>query len=124
MVMIDNIISCYDRDVVTSFFIDEKNIFCKNGFFAEPGLVENIAQSAAAKIGFLTKPGEKEILLGYICSIKDLVINFLPPVNSIITTEIIVENELMGFTIISGKVMSGDNLACKCEMRIFAQEKK
>jgi 3-hydroxyacyl-[acyl-carrier-protein] dehydratase len=121
MVMIDNIIYCDEKKIISSLFIDPENIFCKNGYFREPGLIENIAQTAAAKIGYLTKIEEKEISVGYICSIKDLKIYFLPPANSEIETEIYVTNELMGFTIIYGKIFSDNKIVSECEMRIFAQ---
>ncbi|MDD5570079.1 MAG: hydroxymyristoyl-ACP dehydratase [Bacteroidales bacterium] len=122
MVMVDNIIFCDEKKIITTLFIDENNIFCRDGFFREPGLIENIAQTAAAKIGYLSKIKGKEVLIGYIGSIKDLIIHFLPAVNTEVTTEVSVENEVMGFTIIHGKVMSSDKIAAECEMRIFLKE--
>ena len=119
MVMIDKLIYSDNKRTETSFFIKEDNIFCENGVFCEPGLIENIAQTAAARQGFLVKKGKSDVLIGYIGAIKNLKINFLPKINTEINTEIIIENEILGVTIIYGKVKCNDKVAAECEMKIF-----
>jgi len=122
MVMVDNIIFCDEKKTITKFFILNENIFCTNVGFTEPGLIENIAQTAAARLGYLNKINAKEVLIGYIASVKDLAIHFLPSVNTEIQTEICIENEVLGFTVIRGKVFSENRLAAECEMRIFVHQ--
>ncbi len=52
-VMIDRLVSS-DADIIkTSFKITGDNIFVTDGRFREPGLLENIAQTAAARAGEL-----------------------------------------------------------------------
>ena len=51
MQMVDTIISITNTDILTEFFIDEKNIFVYDDFFSEAGLIENMAQSCSAIIG-------------------------------------------------------------------------
>jgi predicted hotdog family 3-hydroxylacyl-ACP dehydratase len=121
MVMIDKLIYSDDKRTETSFFIKEDNIFCEKGVFCEPGLIENIAQTAAARQGFLVKKGKSDVLIGYIGAIKNLKINFLPKINTEINTEIIIENEILGVTIIYGKVKCNDIVAAECEMKIFIE---
>ncbi len=121
MVMIDKLIYSDNKRTETSFFIKEDNIFCENGVFCEPGLIENIAQTAAARQGFLVKKGKSDVLIGYIGAIKNLKINFLPKINTEINTEIIIENEILGVTIIYGKVKCDGKIAAECEMRIFIE---
>ncbi len=87
--------------------------------FSEAGLTENIAQTAAARMGYLTKSQGKEPLIGYIGAIKNLKIHFCPPVSSLLITEIIVTSEIIGFTLIKGTVMAEGKEAAECEMRIF-----
>jgi hypothetical protein len=53
-VMIDALLFSDEKRTVSSFKIPEKNIFVKEGLFLEPGLVENIAQTAAARAGHET----------------------------------------------------------------------
>ena len=121
MVMIDKLVYSDDKKTETSFLIKEDNIFCENGVFCEPGLIENIAQTAAARQGFLIKKGKSDVLIGYIGAIKNLKINFLPKINTEINTEIIITNEILGVTIIYGKVKCNDKVAAECEMKIFIE---
>jgi hypothetical protein len=85
-------------------------------------LIENIAQTCATRIGYFNKVNQKEILIGFIGAIKELKIFSLPPVLTEITTEIFIETEIMGFTLIRGKVFSGGNLCAECEMRILIKQ--
>ena len=48
MVMVDKLIFAEEKKVVTSFLIRRDNIFCSDGVFTEAGLIENMAQTAAA----------------------------------------------------------------------------
>jgi len=65
------------------------------------------------------KHEKSDVSTGYIGAIKNLKINFLPKVNSTISTEVIIENEILGVTIISGQVKCNGNIAAECEMKIF-----
>ena len=47
-VMIDKLINFSETTTSTSFCIKADNIFVAHDYFKEPGLVENIAQTAAA----------------------------------------------------------------------------
>lgn len=119
VVMIDELLYSDDKKSFTHLFICEDNIFCNNGYFTEPGLLENMAQTAAAWLGVMNKSKNKEIQIGYIGAIRDLIINFLPEVNTEIFTEVVLENEVLGCRAVRGTVKSSDKIAVTCEMRIF-----
>ena len=119
MVMIDALTRADERMACGSLFITASNMFCENGKFAEPGLIEFIAQSAAAYTGFKNKTASTGVTEGYIGAIKNLVIYDLPAAVSTIVSEIIVENEIVGYTIITGRVYFGNKLMAECEMRIL-----
>jgi hypothetical protein len=53
MVMIDEGLACDDRHIVTGFRVDTGNVFGQHGIFTEPGLIENIVQTAADRTGWL-----------------------------------------------------------------------
>ncbi|MCK5765821.1 MAG: hypothetical protein KAH26_07550, partial [Bacteroidales bacterium] len=53
MIMVDTLISHDDRRTVTAFTIKKENIFVVNGRFSEAGLIENMAQSAALRTGWI-----------------------------------------------------------------------
>lgn len=118
MVMIDKLFISDAESTVTGLFIREDNVFSYEGFFTEPGLVENIAQTAAIRAGFMFKHAGKEAPMGYIGAVKHLHIYFLPEVNAEISTEIKLENEVFDVSLIRGKITCGGRVAAECEMKI------
>lgn len=121
MVMIHNLVEASDDTAVTELYIDPANVFVNEGYLREPGLVENIAQTAAVHVGFLCTQQNKPVPIGYIAAIKSLQINSLPKPDSTISTQISLVNKVMDVTVVEGKVMQGSDVLCKCEMRIFAK---
>jgi len=119
MVMIDRIVAADDKTTVTSFVVRGENIFCEHGRFREPGLIENIAQTAAAGAGL--KPGlkEDEARVGFIGGIRNLKIHSLPKVGDELTTSVTVEHEVFDATVVNGKIFLGDQVIAECELKIF-----
>ncbi len=121
MVMIDQLVEIDPVSATSTFHILPENIFIENGKFAEPGLIENIAQTAAAMVGQQCAINEVPVPIGFIAAVKNLTINFIPDVLSSIATKVTVTNTVMNFTIIEGKIMQSGKLVCSCEMKILIQ---
>ncbi len=111
----------YSDELITrsNFLIAEDNIFVKSGEFREAGLIENIAQTAAARVGYVAKTESKYIPLGFIGAIKNLIVFSMPKVNELIETEIKVVNQIFNVTIIIGSVTCKNQLLASCEMKII-----
>jgi predicted hotdog family 3-hydroxylacyl-ACP dehydratase len=124
MVMIDKLLFVDAEKITSTFSIHQDCIFCNNAFLTESGMVENIAQTGAAGFGYLDFIAQKPILLGFIASIKNLTIKLLPPIGQTIITEVVVDNPVMGFNIIKGKILLNDMEIASCEMRIFINKTK
>jgi predicted hotdog family 3-hydroxylacyl-ACP dehydratase len=118
MVMIDSLVYAGENTAGGRLIIKETNLFCHNGFLQEAGMVEFIAQTAAAFTGYQQLNAGKPVRLGFIGSVKNLVIKDLPAVNTEIESEIIVDSEVLGYTIITGRVRHEGRLLSECEMRI------
>jgi len=124
MAMIDTIIDVNAQKAKTALTITVENIFCEEGFFQAPGLSENIAQTAAAQIGYLSHLSGEAPPVGFIGAIKNLSIEQLPKVGDQLITEIEVEHEIMNFTLINGISKVGDQVMAKCQMKIFIADKE
>ena len=120
MVMVDRVIEVKDRTTVTAFRIRDDNVFVENGLLREPGLIENIAQSAAAGIAASSGSDEKP-KLGFIGAIRDLKIHRLPETGDEITTMITVTHEILNATVVEGKILLRGVLLAECELRIFLE---
>ncbi len=118
-VMVDEVLYNDENKTISGFTVLPENVLVDNGRFTEAGLMENIAQTAAARMGYITKTEGIPPQIGYIGAVKNLVVNFKPHVNEKLQTEIEVTSEIMGFTVIEGKVMVNNRIAAQCEMRIF-----
>ncbi len=118
-VMVDCLYDCEEKYVRTGFQPKAENIFSQNGFFTEPGLIENMAQTAAAGTGYFFKQQNKPIPVGFIGAIKDFQLVKLPQVNELLITEISVVAEVMNASVIKAIISCNGNEVAFCEMKIF-----
>lgn len=118
MVMIDTLVCSAERSAGGKLTVRESNIFCQDGFLQETGMIEFIAQTAAAWTGYLQVMEGKPVRLGFIGSVKNLLVNSLPAAGTDIESEIIVDSELMGYKIITGRALQNGHVLLQCEMRI------
>ena len=118
-VMIGSLVHCDECITVTSFSIDEDNIFCDNGVLDVCALAENIAQTCAARLGFINKYIlHRAVQIGYIGSIRDMIIYRSPRQGETLTTTIVVREQIMGLTLIDASVKAGDDTIATTEMKI------
>ena len=103
----------------SSFIIERDNVFINDNVFQEAGLMENIAQTAALRAGYLAQSENKPVAVGYIGAVSNFELFDLPNAGDEIETEIRVENQIFDVTILSGKVWHKENLLAQCEMKLF-----
>lgn len=122
-VMVDNLVSCTQKDAATDFVIRPDNLFLERGKFSESGMLENVAQSCAAQIGYVSKyiRGER-VRIGVIGSISKCAVSFLPLVGDRLETAICIEEEVFNMTLVSGRIMVCGREALSCNMKIFLTE--
>jgi 3-hydroxymyristoyl/3-hydroxydecanoyl-(acyl carrier protein) dehydratase len=123
MVMVDRLLHCDESRAVTALKIRENMLFSDNGHFSAAGMIENMAQTAAARVGWLMKEkkaGENEKApVGVIGSVKNFRLYFNPLVGSDLLTTIRVDHEMGMATIVTGKVEVEGQLAAEAELQIF-----
>jgi len=123
MVMVDRIIQVNGKTTITAFLVKDDNVFLEDGFLREPGLIENIAQSAAAGITAAAGNIEEEPKLGFIGAIRELKINSLPGAGDEIITTVTVTHEILNAKVVEGKIsLNGEQIA-ECELRIFLENR-
>jgi predicted hotdog family 3-hydroxylacyl-ACP dehydratase len=118
-VMIDELVGCDEFSSDTTLRVKQENILVYNGELSEAGLIENIAQTAAAGVGLNAQQSGEPILTGYIGAVKNLEIFALPQTGDVIETRVTIETQVFGVTIISGSIRCKGTLLAKCEMKIF-----
>jgi 3-hydroxymyristoyl/3-hydroxydecanoyl-(acyl carrier protein) dehydratase len=118
-VMVGKLVECDVQRYCTSFEIGHDNVLVEKGEFSEAGLVENIAQTAAAGKGFTAQQLGEPIFTGYIVAVKNLEISALPKAGDLIETEVIIDKQIFDFFMITGTVRVRGAVVAACEMKIF-----
>lgn len=121
MLMVDGLLSSDNTTSISKLSLTTDNIFCNNGYFQEPGLIENIAQTAALRSGYEAMKNDEKPAVGFIGSVKKLDIFELPRDNDVLQTKVTILNQLMNVLIISGEISVNNKLIAKGEMNIFLQ---
>ena len=123
MLLIDALLSCAADLTVSQFRVPADSVLVEDGHLSEAGLVENIAQTAAAGAGYgYQQGGAGTSPIGFIAAIKDLRVKALPAVGTVLTTEVVVQNQVLEFTIVRGTVRAGGATFAECEMRIYIKD--
>lgn len=121
-VMVSSLESCSEEGASAAFTVTPDNIFIENGKLTEPALIENIAQTAAARIGYICRQENKPVPVGFIGAVQNLAIYGLPAVNEVLHTTIMIKNQVFNATIIEGKISVDGKDIASCEMKIFISE--
>jgi hypothetical protein len=117
--MVSELVSCNEQETVSRFEVLAENIFISDNRLREPALVENIAQTAAARAGYLAFCENRPVTLGYIGAIQQLAFFDLPATGSWLETKITVVNQVFDVTVVKGEVSCNGKLLASCEMKIF-----
>jgi predicted hotdog family 3-hydroxylacyl-ACP dehydratase len=122
-VMVDKLLH-YDREVtITSLLVQDNNIFCDNGQLTEAGVIENVAQTCAARMGYINRYlCNDTVKLGFIGAIRNMEIRRLPQVGETITTRIETVEEIFKMTLVNATVSIGNELISSAEMKIAVTE--
>jgi 3-hydroxymyristoyl/3-hydroxydecanoyl-(acyl carrier protein) dehydratases len=125
-IMVDKL-THYDPIVTkTVFTVREDNLFCKDGIMEEAGLIENIAQTCAARMGFKEKTEPQRdgvIKIGFIGMIKKMEMFRNPYVGEQLKTTVEIKEEIFNSTLVETNVKVGDEAIATCEMKIYLTDK-
>lgn len=121
IVMVDEFLGIDNNVSRTRFTVYNDNIFVNNGEFSECGLIEHIAQSAAARVGYIFKSKNLPIPIGYIGSVNNFVIYQNPKVGEAINTTIEIIQEVFNITLIQAYCHIDGKEIASCRMKIFLE---
>ena len=125
-IMVDKL-TYYDPIVTkTVFTVCEDNLFCKDGKMEEAGIIENIAQSCAARMGYKekTEPHRDGVIkIGFIGMIKKLDLFRNPLAGEILDTTVVIIEEIFNSTLVETTVKVSDETIATCEMKIYLTDK-
>jgi predicted hotdog family 3-hydroxylacyl-ACP dehydratase len=118
-VMIDRLLQCDMVITATQLEVREDNIFFEDGRLSSSGLIENIAQTCAARMGYINKYMlNGKVKLGFIGAIRNMTISRTPCLGEVLTTTIEVVEEVFKMTLVNATIKSGNEVIVQAEMKI------
>ncbi|RYY16711.1 MAG: 3-hydroxyacyl-ACP dehydratase [Cytophagaceae bacterium] len=119
MVLVSALLTSAADCTVTQFQVPADCVLVENGLLSEAGLIENMAQTAAAGAGYAYQRQGQPAPIGFIAALRDVRVAALPAVGTTLTTEVRVVNQVLDFSIVRGTVRAGETTFAECELRIF-----
>lgn len=119
IVMIDRLVSCEPTSSRSELAVRADNIFCDaGGRFTAFGMMENIAQTCAAHIGYCNLVSGEPIRLGFIGAMRHARVLRQPRVGERLSTQIDVLEDVFGMMLVAATVKVDGETVCECEMKI------
>ena len=122
MVLVGALLACANDRTISQFRVPADCLLVEDGVLSEAGLVENIAQTAAAGAGYSYQQQGRPAPIGYIAAIRDLRVAALPAVGTTLTTAVQVLSQVLEFSIVHGTVRTEEVIFAECELRIFIKD--
>ncbi|MBR6369964.1 MAG: hypothetical protein IKS24_02670 [Bacteroidaceae bacterium] len=117
-VMVDSLIFCDLSITRTLLEVRADNIFNDWGRLSTAGICENIAQTCAARLGYLSLASGQPVKLGYIGAISNMQVYRTPVTGETVVTEINVLQEVFNITLVHAVVKCGDELIAQTDLKI------
>ena len=121
-VMIDRLIHYDPVKTVTTLQVRPDNIFADDGHLSVAGLNENIAQTCAARMGYISLSSGDKVKIGVIGAITGFSVNRTPLVGEVLTTEIEVKQEVFQVTLVHATVKVGEEVIAETDLKIALQD--
>lgn len=123
IVLVHRLVEYADHTITTEFDVPQNHLLVVDGYLSEAGLIENMAQTAACKAGWMAMINGVDVPRGYIGAIKNFQLFQLPKTGSTINTIVRITAEVIGVTLAEALILSGNNKVASCEMKIFIEKK-
>ena len=122
---VDRLESYDDRETVTSFTVPAEHLLVADGYLTAPGVLENMAQSSAARIGYLCKYIlHVPVRIGYIGAIRKFRVYRLPAVGETLTTTVILREDVFGISLADVTVRVGEEVIAEAALKTALGEKE
>ncbi len=124
-VMISELLSFSYERTVTRFHVQDDNVFIEGDSLVPEGLVENVAQTCAARIGFINKYIlNKPVSVGYVCSVKDFNVTRSPQIGETLDTEVVLKGEFGNMLIVNAVVRDEEETLAEGSIVIALDESR
>ena len=121
-VLIDRLTAFDEARTETRFTVRAEHLMCESDRLQAAGLIENIAQTCAARLGYLNLLHAERVKLGFIGAIRDLEILRLPRCGETLHTTTWNLEEVFRMILVRAEVRSEGELLATAQMKIAVSE--
>ena len=115
---VDSLVRYEEGSAYTRFTVPSEGMMVENGHFMATGLLEHMAQSNAARIGYISKYIlNVPIRIGYLGAIRSGRIHRLPLSGETLETTITLVQEIGSVTMVDAVVRSGDEIIAEANLK-------
>lgn len=122
IVLVDRLLDSNEEYSVSDFLIRKDCVFVENGRFVSAGLLENIAQTCALRIGYLNR-GQK-VRIGVVGAVKNFSVVRFPAVGETLTTTVKEVLYVDPALVVSAETRVGNESVATCEMKVFLTDQE
>lgn len=116
--LVDAVVSCDDTDAVTSFVVQQDHLLVEDARLSVAGIVENMAQSCAARMGCVDWLNGVPIKIGYIGDVKDCNIVRRPSCGETLQTHVHIIEEVFNLMLAEVSVSTEGQEIATARMKI------
>lgn len=117
-VMVDRVLSCDIVTAVTELTVRPDNIFLDDGLLSAAGIIENMAQSCAARMGCVNRMNGEAIKIGFIGDIRDCQILRQPRCEEVMTTHVDIIEDVFNLTLANVTIRIADEVIASARIKI------
>lgn len=122
-VMVGKLTHFSPTEVASELQVETSNLFVDSQELMAEGIIEHIAQTCAARIGYINKYIlGKDISIGFIGAVRNFQLHRLPKVDECLNTLVTIKEEVFGMTLASAIVCVGEEAIAETEMKIAVRE--
>ena len=119
MVMVDWLLSADGKSATTELLIREENIFVSEGRLNAYALIEVMAQTAAAQLGYDNSlRGDNEVRVGYVGAVKRMQIDAVPKVGETLLTRMEVLEDFGNMKLVNAESFVNEQRIAVAELTI------
>lgn len=123
-VMIDCLTGFSETTTETRLTVRDDNVLVQDGRLSVYGLVENIAQTCAARLGYASYILHKPVRIGFIGAVRGCKVKRLPLVGETLETRIEVKEEIFGLTLVDAEVRLDGETIAETQMKIALEKEQ
>ncbi len=124
-VMIGTITRFDTTTISTETVVKSTNLFVNANKLCTTGMIENIAQTCAARIGYVNKYIlKKSVQIGVIASVRGMVVYSNPYVGDTIATTVKIVGQVLGMMLAEATVSCGGLLLAKTQIKLAVKDEE